>query len=307
MAEGQAKFSKKTKAGVGTKTFTLFGFSMDASPLPSGLHVVATPIGNLEDITLRALKALAGADRIACEDTRVSAKLLNRYGIRKPLLAYHEHNAKAQGERLLSCMKSGEAIALISDAGTPLLSDPGAELVAAAQAAGIAVTPYPGASALMAALVVSGIGIEKFHFLGFLPAKQSARRKALQQVLQIPGTLVFYETAPRLGSSLSDMAELLGHRDAAICRELTKLHETVVKGNLEQLAAQFSQEKTKGEIVIVVGAGEAKTEKLVDVETLLGAAMKNQSLKEAVAQVTRTSGLPRRDVYAQALRLKGAK
>ncbi|MES2906299.1 MAG: 16S rRNA (cytidine(1402)-2'-O)-methyltransferase, partial [Pseudomonadota bacterium] len=249
------------------------------------------------------LKALAGADRIACEDTRVTAKLLNRYGIKKPMIAYHEHNMRERGERLLSYIKNGEAIALVSDAGTPLLSDPGAELVQAAVAAGLSVTPYPGASALLSALVAAGLPAAQFHFMGFLPPKQTARRKALSEAAAIPGALVFYETAPRLGDCLTDMADILGLRDAAVCRELTKLHETIVRDDLATLAAKFAAEKTKGEIVIVIGAAKENAVQ-VDIVPLLQTALKKSSLKEAVADVTKKTGLPRRDVYAEALRLK---
>ncbi len=287
----------------GTNSFILFGQTVQVSALYPGLHVLATPIGNLEDITLRALKALAGANRIACEDTRVSVKLLQRYGIRKPLLSYHEHNARLQGKKLLDLIESGEAIALISDAGTPLLSDPGARLVADTLAAGFRVTAYPGASALLAALASCGVESEQFHFKGFLPPKSSARRKALTDMQSIPGTLVFFETAPRLASSLADMAEILGERQAALCRELTKLHETIVRGTLAGLAAQFGAENVKGEIVLVVGPCTEK-ETRQDIEPLLASALKKYSLKEAVAQVALQSKTPRREVYAQALRMK---
>lgn len=285
----------------------LYGQAITAPPLEPGLHVVATPIGNLEDITLRALKALARADRIACEDTRVSAKLLQRYGIKAPLLSYHEHNARVSGNKLLGYIEEGEAVALISDAGTPLLSDPGAQLVSEILAAGFKVFPYPGASALLAALVASGIESNKFHFIGFLPPKSSARRKALLDMIKIPDTLVFYETAPRLAASLADMVEILGDRNAAMCRELTKLHETIARGKLSELAAQFKSKTVKGEIVLVVAPLVAQKVSKKDIEPQLMAAMKKQSLKEAVGEVAALSGVSRREVYALALRLKDKK
>jgi 16S rRNA (cytidine1402-2'-O)-methyltransferase len=297
----------KIMARPGIKSFVLYGQAIAAPQLEAGLHIVSTPIGNLEDITLRALKALAGADRIACEDTRVSVKLLQRYGIRAPLLSYHEHNAKAQGKKLLDYIESGEAVALISDAGTPLLSDPGAPLVSEVLGAGFKVFPYPGASALLAALVASGIQAEKFHFIGFLPPKSSARRKALVQAKQIPDTLVFYETAPRLAAALTDMAEILGDREVAMCRELTKLHETIVREKLFELAARFEKESVKGEIVLVIAPCNAQETSKEDIGPQLIRAMKKQSLKQAVAEVAAVSGVPRREVYAQALRLKDKK
>jgi 16S rRNA (cytidine1402-2'-O)-methyltransferase len=296
----------KRTASEGMRSFMLYGQAIPAPQLPQGLHIVATPIGNLEDITLRALKTLAGADRIACEDTRVSAKLLQRYGIRSILLSYHEHNAKQQGKKLLDHIESGEAVALISDAGTPLLSDPGSALVSEILEAGFKVFPYPGASALLAALVASGIDSGRFHFIGFLPPKSSARRKALVEAKQIPDTLIFYETVPRLAASLADMAEILGGRSAAMCRELTKLHETIVRGTLSELATRFTKENVKGEIVLVV-APFAEEEVQENIEPQLIAALKKQSLKQAVAEVAALSNVPRREVYAQALRLKDKK
>ena len=302
MTSVAAKIVKNESA----KSFTLYGQTHAAHKLAPGLHVVATPIGNLEDITLRALKALAGADRIACEDTRVSLKLLQRYGIKNSLLSYHEHNARLQGERLLEFIRRGEAVALISDAGTPLLSDPGMLLVREVLQAGCKVFPYPGASALLAALTVCGIDAAKFHFIGFLPPKSTARRKILTDIRKIPDTLVFYETAPRLAASLADMAEILGERDAALCRELTKLHETIVGGKLAELAVRFKGESVKGEIVLIVGPAHAKAAQ-EDVTPLLVDAMKNNSLKEAVAMIAAQTGAPRREVYALALRLKDRK
>ena len=277
---------------------------MPVSALEAGLHIVATPIGNLEDMTLRGLKALAAADLIACEDTRVTAKLLQRYGIRRPLLPYHEHNARAQGATLLARLDAGEAVALVSDAGTPLISDPGALLVTQALASGHRVVPYPGASALLAALAVAGLPAGRFHFVGFLPPKVKARRKALAELASVPDTLVFYETAPRLAASLADMSTVLGERPCALCRELTKLHETVLRGTLPSLAQGLQDKTLKGEIVLVVGAGAREDRKSADVEALLAAALKTSSMKDAVAHVTASTRLPRREIYAAALKLQ---
>lgn len=294
--------TKVTKLAL-PKSYTLHAAVISVPELEAGLHVVATPIGNLEDITLRALRILASADRIACEDTRVTAKLLQRYGIKNKLLAYHEHNAREQGVKLLDLMNSGEAIALVSDAGTPLLSDPGALLVREAQKQNIPITAYPGASALLTALVSSGLPVDEFHFAGFLPPKTNARRKALETLIHIPGTLIFYETAPRLSASLNDMNDILGDREAAMCRELTKLHETIVRESLSALAKRFSTTSVKGEIVIVV-APATKTGEKVDFEPLLKQALEKFSLKEAVAKIAAETKLPRRDIYARALQLK---
>ena len=286
-----------------SKSYTLHGQSMHVPQASAGLHVVATPIGNLEDITIRALRILAGADRIACEDTRVTAKLLQRYGIKNPLLSYHEHNAREAGAKLLQYLEKGEAIALVSDAGTPLISDPGADLVALAHERGICVNAIPGASAVLAALSSAALPADEFHFFGFLPPKQTARRKALAELQDQRGTLIFYETAPRLAASLADMLEVLGPRDAAMCRELTKLHEQIIKAPLKDLADRYANESVKGEIVILLGASTVSDEK-PDPLPLLKTAMARLSLKEAVAEVTKTTGLPRRIVYEQALLLK---
>ncbi len=286
-----------------SKSYTLHGQQVYVPQAAPGLHVVATPIGNLDDITIRALRILAGADRIACEDTRVTAKLLQRYGIKNPLLSYHEHNTREAGPKLLHCLEKGEAIALVSDAGTPLISDPGADLVARAHESQVYVNAVPGASALLAALSSAALPADEFHFFGFLPPKQTARRKALELLKEQRGTLIFYETAPRLAASLSDMLAVLGSREAAMCRELTKLHEQIVKAPLDELVKRYESENVKGEIVILLAAAK-KTDDLPDPLPLLKKAMITLSLKEAVAQVTKATGLPRRSVYEQALKLK---
>src|SRR5579872_6659473 len=214
------------------RRYDLGGGTIEAPKLPAGLYIVATPIGNLGDITVRALAALAGADLIACEDTRVSRKLLDRYAITTPLTPYHDHNAAQARPKLLQKLAEGAAVALVADAGTPLVSDPGLKLVRAAQDAGHAVTALPGPSALLAAIAVAGLPTDEFFFAGFLPAKQAARRARIAELGRIPATLVLFEAGPRVAASLADLAAGLGPRAAALCRELTKLHEEVRHGDL---------------------------------------------------------------------------
>ena len=215
------------------------GHRIDAGRLAPGLHIVATPIGNLGDITLRALATLAGADLIACEDTRVTRKLLDRYGIDTPLTPYHDHNAAAARPKLLRRLAEGAAIALVSDAGTPLISDPGLQVGARGAGSRTAVTALPGASALLAALTVAGLPTDQFFFAGFLPPKQAARRARIAELARIPATLVLFETGPRIAATLADLAAGLGHREAALCRELTKLHEEIRRGDLAALGARL--------------------------------------------------------------------
>ena len=270
-----------------------------------GLHIVATPIGNLQDITLRALDTLRRADLIACEDTRVSGKLLFRYGLKTPLLPYHEHNAETMRPRLMSRLAEGGAVALISDAGTPLVSDPGYKLVRDAIAAGHLLHVVPGASAALAGLVLSGLPPDRFFFAGFLDAKSVARRRDLETMTTIPGTLIFYESGPRLAASTADMAAVLGDRPAVVARELTKLYEEVRRGSLTELAAHYAEAgPPKGEIVVLVGPPlPAKEISADDLDTALGAAMATGSLSEAAARVAAQLGLTRRRVYQRALEL----
>ena len=280
----------------------------DADELAPGLYVVATPIGNAEDITLRALKMLRAVDVIACEDTRVSAKLLSRHGITTTRLAYHEHNAERMRPLLLARIETGAAIALISDAGTPLVSDPGFKLVREALGRGIRVTAAPGPSAPLAALVLAGLPTERFFFAGFLPAKEVARRRALGELMAVPATLVFLESAPRLAASLADMAEVFGDRPAAVARELTKLHEEVRRDRLAALAAHFRDcGPPKGELVVLVGPPDAAASIVAEdeVDAALAAALAGMSVKDASAAVAAATGLPRRRVYARALALAG--
>ncbi len=274
--------------------------------MPGGLHIVATPIGNLADISLRALELLADADQVVCEDTRVTRKLFAAHGITRPLTAYHEHNAERVRPRLLAAMRSGKSVALVSDAGTPLISDPDYKLVTAAIEAGLSVTPLPGASAALAALVISGLPSDRFLFAGFLPAKRGARRQALEELAAVPATLIFFESGRRLAGALEDMAALLGRRPAAVARELTKLFEQVSRGDLAELAGRYRDAgPPKGEIVLVVGPPLPLSVSDEDLDARLAAALEESSLRDAVASVTAESGLPRRRVYARALALSG--
>jgi 16S rRNA (cytidine1402-2'-O)-methyltransferase len=288
----------------GQRRYSIDGTAVDVSHLAGGLYVVATPIGNLGDVTLRALVTLAGADLIACEDTRVTRKLLDRYAITTPLTAYHDHNAARTRPALLRRLADGASIALVSDAGTPLISDPGYKLVSAAQDAGHAVTAVPGASALLAALTVAGLPTDQFLFAGFLPPKQAGRRARIAELKPIPATLVLFETGPRLATTLADLAAGLGPRDAAVCRELTKLHEEIRRGDLGTLAQAAEAGESRGEIVLVIGPPPASEQpNAADAEALLREALARNSLKDAVAEVAEATGLSRRQLYQQALEL----
>lgn len=276
-----------------------------AQRVKGGLHIVATPIGNLGDISLRALETLAGVDLIACEDTRITTRLLQRHGIKTRLVSYHEHNAARARPALLARLAEGASVALVSDAGTPLISDPGFKLVREAVAAGHHVHAVPGASSVLTALGVAALPTDRFFFEGFLPPKQVARRARIAELGRIDATLVLFETGARIAAALADLADLLGGREAAICRELTKLHEEIRRGELPLLAGEAGALEKRGEFVIVVappqgGAPAASGEELDD---LLRAALKERSLKDAVAHVVATSGAPRRAVYARALEL----
>jgi 16S rRNA (cytidine1402-2'-O)-methyltransferase len=278
-----------------------------ARPLAPGLYLVATPIGNLADISLRALAVLARADLIAAEDTRHSKKLLSHFGLRGELTPYHEHNAEKERPRLIARLRAGQSVALISDAGTPLISDPGYKLVREALALGLSVTSIPGPSAVLAALTTSGLPTDTFLFAGFLPPKSGARRVRLEELKDAPATLVFFETAPRLAKSLGDMADLLGLREAVIAKELTKLHENVTRGRLDALAAGFAASETpKGEFVIVVGPPAGATAEPSDEEIAeqLAKAMKLESFRDAVRSVAEVLNVGRGRVYELGLKLK---
>jgi 16S rRNA (cytidine1402-2'-O)-methyltransferase len=294
------------KAAFSTPSFTAFGVKAEAEPLVPGLHVVATPIGNLRDISLRALATLAAADLVLAEDTRVTKVLLAHYGITSPLAAYHEHNANEMRPKVLGKLAEGGKLALVSDAGTPLVSDPGYRLVEDALKAGHHVTGVPGPSAVLAALVVAGLPTDRFFFEGFLPPRTAARRARLSELAAIPATLVLFESPRRLTELLADAAAMLGARPAAVARELTKMHETVRRGTLLDLAALYAAgEMARGEIVVLIGQGDgsssAATEDVIDAK--LRSALAAMSLKEAVAQVSADTGLPRRKIYSRALEL----
>jgi len=270
------------------------------------LFLVATPIGHLKDITLRALEVLASVDRIACEDTRTSQVLLNHYGIKAPLTSYHAHNEAAASEHLVRDMQQGKRIALISDAGTPLLSDPGARLVAAAIAANIRVTPIPGASALLSAITISGLSATQFFYAGFLPTKAGARTAMLAQLATIPATLVFYEAPHRLVATLGHLQKAFGDRAASVARELTKRHEQCMRGRLSLLVEFYEEYAPRGECVVMVeGAAPPAAMEDDTLDTALAEALKTMRVKEAVAHVAKQSGRAKSDVYARALVLKG--
>ncbi|MES1989549.1 MAG: 16S rRNA (cytidine(1402)-2'-O)-methyltransferase [Pseudomonadota bacterium] len=275
------------------------------SPLQAGLYVTATPIGNASDLTLRALDILRGADIVLCEDTRVTSKLFAIYGLTTRLMPYHDHNAAEMRPFILDKLSAGAKIALVSDAGTPLISDPGYKLVREAVAAGHYVTTLPGASSVMAALTLAGLPTDRFLFAGFLSAKQEARRKELSELAAVPATLVFLESAARLAASLADMAAILGVREAAVARELTKRFEEVRRGTLADLAAQFEAEGApRGEIVVVVGPPQAAVPLCAhEVDVMIENALGRVSLKDAVAEVVAMTGLKRRDIYARALEI----
>ncbi|MFL6796457.1 MAG: 16S rRNA (cytidine(1402)-2'-O)-methyltransferase [Xanthobacteraceae bacterium] len=286
------------------RRYLLQGQAVLAPPLAPGLHLVATPIGNLRDITVRALEVLAAADLIACEDTRVTRVLLLHYGITTELTAYHDHNAGVARPKLLARLGDGAALALVSDAGTPLISDPGYKLVEAAYAAGHSVTAVPGASAVLAALTLAGLPTDRFLFEGFLPAKEGQRQRRIEELKRIPATLVLFETGPRLAAALGDLAATLGPRTTAVCRELTKLHEEVRRGDLVSLANDYAGQEPRGEIVIVIAPPpDEEPIGAADLETLLRSALQRLSVKEAVAEVAAVSGAPRRAVYERALAL----
>ncbi|MFO1117428.1 MAG: 16S rRNA (cytidine(1402)-2'-O)-methyltransferase [Beijerinckiaceae bacterium] len=287
-------------------SFTAFGLRAEAEPIAPGLHVVATPIGNLRDISLRALATLAAAEAVIAEDTRVTRTLLAHYGIATPLIAYHEHNAQVVRPQILARLEKGAALALVSDAGTPLVSDPGFKLVAEAVAAGVPVTAVPGASAVLAALVVAGLPTDRFFFEGFLPQKSAGRRARLAELAAVPGTLVFFETPRRIVEVLEDCAAVLGAREAAVARELTKHFETVRRGPLQELARIFATDEVlRGEIVLLVGPPAAGVGDIgeADLDARIRAALAGNSVKDAAAIVSGETGQPRRRVYARALQL----
>ena len=294
-----------TEGGPEPRSFSIAGHALVAPRLEPGLYLVATPIGNLADITLRALETLAAADVVACEDTRITRRLMERYSLSAELTPYHEHNATVARPRLMQRLAAGQAIALVSDAGTPLISDPGFKLVREACAAGIVVTALPGPSSVLAALTVAGLPTDRFYFAGFLPSKQTARRTRLSELARIDATLVMFDSGSRVQDTIADLADILGDREAAICRELTKLHEEVLRAPVAELAAQADKLETRGEFVLVIGPPDPDAQIMTadSLDALLRNALAHSSLKDAVAQAVELSGRPRREVYARALEL----
>lgn len=276
-----------------------------ARPVSPGLYLVATPIGNLRDMTLRALDVLAAADLVLAEDTRVTAKLLTAYGLKAKLERCDDHASARAAEIAVERLKAGEVVALVSDAGTPLVSDPGYVVARAAVAEGLPVHPVPGPSSLLAALCIAGLPADRVLFAGFLPPKSAARRTALEELRPGRQTLVFFESGPRLKDSLSDLAEVLGPRPAAVARELTKLYEECMRGTLADLAADPRCDAPKGEIVIVIGPGEAEVASAADADAALAEALTRLPPGEAAAEVSKALSLPRKPLYKRALELKG--
>ncbi|WGF87466.1 16S rRNA (cytidine(1402)-2'-O)-methyltransferase [Marinivivus vitaminiproducens] len=310
-ARGQAKRTSRPEDGDVAEAAT----DGRAEPSPGrtagkpapGLHVVAVPIGNLGDLSGRALATLRDADVVACEDTRVTARLLAAYGVKRRLQRYDDHVAESQRPKLLAALADNASVALASDAGTPLVSDPGYKLVQAAIEAGLPVFAVPGPSAVLAALAIAGLPTDRFLFAGFLPNKSAARRQALAELAAVPATLVFFESAERVAKSLSDAEDVLGDRPAAVTRELTKRFEEARRGTLGDLARHYAQAPTpKGEIVLVVGAplddvAEASAD---DVDRLLAEALRTQAVAGAATLVAAQTGLPRRELYQRALTLR---
>lgn len=291
----------------GGSSYVLLGTKQRATSLASGLYIVATPIGNLKDITIRALEVLAACDVIACEDTRVSRKLLSHYDIRTRLITYHEHNAEKQRPYLVNLLREGKAIALISDAGTPLLSDPGYKLVADILEEGFEVIPIPGASAMLSALVGAGLPTDQIHFAGFLPPKAGARGTRLAALKDVPGTLVFYESPRRLDAVLSAMAEHLGgDRQAVVARELTKRFEEFTRGTLDELANHFNEiDAPKGEAVILLGSGAEKEIQAEDIEVMILSGLKEGlHVKQLSADLAAKTGRKKNEIYKLAQELK---
>ncbi len=295
----------QAKAPAGRR-YTIKGVIFEAESLAPGLHVTATPIGHLADISLRAVNALAAADEILCEDTRVTGKLLHRYGIKTPLVPYHDHNAAKLRPQILARLKQGKALVLVSDAGTPLVSDPGYKLAREVIREGLSLHVIPGASAPLAALTLSGLPSDRFLFSGFLPEKQSGRRRLLEALKGVPATLIFFESPRRIAAALSDIAEVLGDREVAVTRELTKLHEEALRGPAAEVAAELAARETiKGEITLVVAPpGEAPPPSADEVDRALLDAAANLPAGQAAAEIAHRFGLAKRDLYARLLALK---
>ncbi len=282
--------------------FVLDGKNFRSGSCEPGLYIVSTPIGNLSDISIRALKTLAGSDIIACEDTRNTGKLLKHFGIDTPMISYHEHNADRAGPKLVSILQGNGSVTLVSDAGTPLISDPGYRLVAKARQENIPVIPIPGASALLAGLVASGLQTDSFLFAGFLPSRKVARQKRLAELKDVPATLILFESPNRLQASIADMISIFGgERNGAICRELTKLHEEILDGSLLELAAAYENRNIRGEIVIVIGASEKQD--IIDIDDLLRELLETMTVSRAAAEAAKLTGKTKRELYQRSLQM----
>ncbi len=289
------------------RVFHIGGAQHQAPALQSGLHITATPIGNLGDITLRALATLAAADVVLCEDTRVSSRLMERYGIKAAMRPYHEHNAEAVRPALIAALHAGGAYALISDAGVPLVSDPGYRLVRACVEAGIKVHSLPGASSTLTALTLSGLPSDVFTFIGFLPQKQKARRDVLTRFKDLPSTLIAFESPHRVIDALGDIAAIFANRNMALCRELTKLHEEVLRGSAGEIQTTLAmRESVKGEIVLVIGPPNREVPAVTDeqIESAITAALQDNSASKAASLVSKEFGRARDDIYDRILRRK---
>ena len=290
----------------GKRSYLIGQAEFSARRLEPALYLVATPIGNLGDITIRALETLAAADIVACEDTRVTRVLLDRYGIRRRTTAYHEHNAAEAGPKLVEAVLAGKSVALVSDAGTPLVSDPGFRLVGEVVEAGGRVVPIPGASALLTALTASGLPSDTFLFAGFLPVKAGQRKTRLDELRAVPATLVFYESPRRLADCLAAMAEVLGDREAAIGRELTKTFEEMRRGSLAALAQAYAGEDTpKGEVVICVAPSQEAASTIEDVDALLLSLAGEMGASRAAGEAAKMTGARKADLYRRLMELKG--
>jgi 16S rRNA (cytidine1402-2'-O)-methyltransferase len=303
-ARAPSIYGSEPAAGSAERTFSIGSHVLTAPKAAPGLHLVATPIGNLGDITLRALETLAGVDIIACEDTRITRRLTERYGISAQLKPYHEHNAALARPKIMERLAQGASIALVSDAGTPLISDPGFKLVREVCAAGHAVIALPGPSSVLAALAVAALPTDRFFFEGFLPPRETARRARLAELARIEATLVMFESGSRVQDTLADLAAIMGDRDAAICREMTKLHEDITRAPVLELARAAATLETRGEFVLVIGPPADRAAMAVDeLDELLRERLARDSVKDAVAHAVELSGRPRREIYARALEL----
>ena len=300
-----SSYGTDAETGSRIRTFSIGSHVLTAPKPVPGLYLVATPIGHLGDITLRALETLAGVDVIACEDTRITRRLTERYAIAAELKPYHEHNAALARPKILERLGQGASIALVSDAGTPLISDPGFKLVREVCAAGHPVIAVPGPSSVLSALSVAALPTDRFFFEGFLPAREHARRARLAELTRIDATLVMFESGNRVQDTLADLADIMGGRDAAICRELTKLHEEVKRAPISELAEAAGSLETRGEFVLVIGPPPADAQVMAEgeLDELLRTSLQRDSVKDAVAHAVELSGRPRRAVYARALEL----